>query len=259
MFSFPTPGQFYGPEQALATYKNLVCVTPDGPVTVSINIYRNANNKADQGGTQDAVRIKDSLFRVARPAIVLMGGNVPFVDVFLGKGAPQDIIAVLEMLVVYSPAYIKANAKAGNSPEGRCAALLADPKLSWKDTLQQICNQWIGLDCNGFVGNWLKLVLPESKLNQNSRANDVRAKAKATRRNLADIEYWDVMCYCKNEHIAAVNNRGSSPVSFQVCQSAGGGPRMNEYRFLKVTGDTFRLAAPTKDDIGGAFYVISLW
>jgi hypothetical protein len=44
-----------------------------------------------------------------------------------------------------------------------------------------------------------------------------------------------------------------------VAQSAGGGPRMNEFAFLQTGTNTFKLAAPTKDDIGYDFYVISLW
>jgi hypothetical protein len=115
------------------------------------------------------------------------------------------------------------------------------------------------------VGNWLKVVQPDFKLNQNHRADDVRAKAKVYRTELDQIEYWDVMCYAQNEHIAAVNGAGGAPGTFMVCQSAGGGPRMNEFRFIKTGGNpttgktTFKLAAPTANDIGFEFYVISLW
>jgi len=46
---------------------------------------------------------------------------------------------------------------------------------------------------------------------------------------------------------------------FMVAQSAGGGPRMNEFAFLQTGTKTFRLAAPSRNDIGYEFYVISLW
>lgn len=259
MFSFTNPGQFFGPEAALDVYKNLPVTTPDGPVTVSVNKYRNANNAQNKGGTGEAEVVKNSLLRVARDATSRAGGAVAFVDVFFGKGSPEAIVAVLETFVSYSEAYITANAKAGRTPNGQCAAILADENLTWQETVQQICDGWIGLDCNGFVGNWLKVVAPEFKLNQNSRSNDVRQKAKAYRTSLDDIEYWDVMCYVHNEHIAAVNDTGGSPGSFAVCQSAGGGPRMNEYKFLKTGPKTFKLAAPTAQDIGSEFYVVSLW
>jgi hypothetical protein len=67
------------------------------------------------------------------------------------------------------------------------------------------------------------------------------------------------MCYTQNEHIAAVNRVGNSTGTFMVCQSAGGGPRQNEFRFTKTGTKTFKLAAPTPQDIGNEFYVISLW
>jgi hypothetical protein len=66
------------------------------------------------------------------------------------------------------------------------------------------------------------------------------------------------MCYAANEHIAAID-RPSATDKFSVCQSAGGGPRMNEFGFIKTGTKTFKLAAPTPQDIGYEFYVISLW
>jgi hypothetical protein len=34
---------------------------------------------------------------------------------------------------------------------------------------------------------------------------------------------------------------------------------MNEFAFIETGAKTFRLAAPTKNDIGNQFYVVSLW
>ena len=70
-------------------------------------------------------------------------------------------------------------------------------------------------------------------------------------------ERWDVMCYTKNEHIAAIS--GVESAKIMVCQSAGGGPRMNAFNFIQAGTKTFKLAAPTRNDIGFEFYVISLW
>jgi hypothetical protein len=97
----------------------------------------------------------------------------------VGKGSPWAIAGVLETLAVHSDAFIRAYAKNKGTPEAKCAALLADDGLTWEETLQRICDEYIGLDCNGFVGNWLKVVQPDFKLNQNDRADNVRAKAKA--------------------------------------------------------------------------------
>lgn len=259
MFSFPNPGEFYGPINMLNSYKNIQCDVNGETVVVSVNNYRNYNNSADKGGCQDAVIVKDRLLHVAPDALSRAGGAVAYVDTFVGKGSPAAIEAVLETFAIYSDAFIKAYSGSTTNPEGKCAAILADDSISWQETLQQICDLCIGLDCNGFVGNWLKIVQPDFHLNQNSRANDVRAKAIAYRTELDQIEYWDIMCYVNNEHIAAINDNGMAPNTFQVCQSAGGGPRVNDYAFIKTGEKTFKLAAPTANDIGHEFYVISLW
>jgi len=265
MFGFTNPGQFFGPAEALYAYKHMECSVAGGTAVIAVNKYRNANNESpEKGGCQHALVIKEGLRSVAPDAWARAGGSVSYMDVFTGKGSPWAIAGVLETFAAYADAFIKKHANS-KEPLGKCAAILANDDITWEETLQQICDEYIGLDCNGFVGNWLKVVQPDFQLNHNSRADDVRAKAKTYRTDISQIEYWDVMCYAKNEHIAAVNDVGSAPGSFLVCQSAGGGPRMNEFRFIKTgtnptTGKTtFRLAAPTPNDIGNEFYVISLW
>jgi hypothetical protein len=260
MFGFGNPGQFFGPAEALSAYKNMECSVAGGTAIVSVNKYRNANKaSAATGGCQDALVLKDRLRGVAKDAWDRAGGSTAYVDVFVGKGSPWAIAGVLETLAAHADAFAKAYLKSKGTPEGRCAAILANDDLEWEEALQRICNEFIGLDCNGFVGNWLKVVQPDFKLNQNDRADNVRAKAKAYRSNASEIEAWDVMCYTKNEHIAAVNSVSGPPYRFMVCQSAGGGPRMNEFAFIKTGTKTFKLAAPTPSDIGNEFYVISLW
>jgi len=257
MFGFGNPGQFWGPAEALSTYKNMECSVAGGTAVVSVNHYRNANHTSDKSGCKNALVIKDRLRGIAKDAHSRAGGVTNYVGVFMGKGSPWAIAAVLETLAVYSDAFIKAYAKNKGSPEAKCAAILANDDITWDQTLQQICDEYIGLDCNGFVGNWLKVVQPDFKLHQDHRADEVRSKAKTYRTKLDQIEYWDLMCYTKNEHIAAIN--GVQDGKFMVCQSAGGGPRMNGFKFIQTGTKTFQLAAPTPNDIGYEFYVISLW
>lgn len=260
MFGFGNPGRFFGPADMLHTYKNMECSVGGGTAVVSVNKYRNANKpSAEKGGCQHALVIKDRLRGVAKDAWPRAGGVAAYVEVFMGKGSPWAIASVLETFAVYSDAFINAYKNSKGTPEAKCAAILANDDITWEQTLQKICDEYIGLDCNGFVGNWLKVVQPDFKLNQNHKADEVRTKAKTYRTELAQIEFWDVMCYTQNEHIAAVNGAGGAPGSFMVAQSAGGGPRMNEFKFLKTGTRTFRLAAPTPQDIGNEFYVISLW
>jgi hypothetical protein len=255
------PGQFFGPADMLAAYKNIECSVAGGTAVVSVNKYRNDRKPSPaEGGCQHATRIKDALMGVAKDALSRAGGNKAYVDAFLGKGSPWAISAVLETLVDNSDGFIKkyGNAAKG-SPERKCADLLADDNMSWEAALQAVCDEWIGLDCNGFVGNWLRVVQPDFKLTPDDRADNVRAKAKTIRTRIQDFEFWDVMCYARNEHIAVINDRGSTATRFWVCQSAGGGPRMNEFAIVPAGPKTFKLAAPTAQDIGYDFYVVSLW
>lgn len=275
MYSFYNPGQFFGPDQMLWVYKNLPCDTPDGPATVAINNYRNATHKkakptetdADTAGTQDAEKIKNYLLRVAPDHALRAGGVVAFVEVFLGKGSPQAICAVLQMFVDYAEPFIALSQRErAQGAVAQCANYLDDINITWPDTLQLIADKWLGLDCNGFVGNWLTLVAPQFKLNQNSKTRNVLPIARAFR-TLKTIEYWDLMCYAGNEHIAVVNDVNAwddSSLSFNVCQSAGKGPSMDTYSFLSAGFDAqgrqlFKLASPKSTDIGTVFYVVSLW
>jgi len=256
-----------GPAEMLDNYKNIVCDVDGGQVVVSVNKYRNANNAADKGGTQNAVIVKDKLKYIASDAWQRAGGSVAYVETFMGKGSPGSIKGVLETFADYSAQFIKTYGKGTATLEGKIAGILANDDISWTETLQQVCDACIGLDCNGFVGNWLKAVQPDFKLGPNSKPDVVRAKAQAYRSDVSEIEYWDVMCYAANEHIAAVHDDGHAPGRFQVVQSAGGGPRINEFAFIPTGRETvagevrqkFKLGAPTKNDIGYDFYVISLW
>lgn len=255
-------GQFFKPEDLLNAYKNMECEVPDGTAIVAINRYRNANKPSHaEGGTQESWPLRLSLLGVAPDTIKRTGGNKLWADCFLGKGSPWAIARVLECFVAYSDQWIARFKKAhAATPERKIADWLSDDNLSWEAALQKISDGWFGLDCNGFTGNWFKVNCPDFKLTPDDRADEVRQKqAKVYRKSLDEIDYWDVMCYTKNEHIALVNSRVDANGHFMVAQSAGGGPRMNEFAFLQTGTKTFRLAAPSRNDIGYEFYVISLW
>ena len=251
----------FGPAAMLARYKNMKCAVDGGIATVAVNKYRNYNHASPEtGGCQHALAVSVRLREVARDAYDRAGGRANYVEVFVGKGLPGTIAGVLETFAAYSDAFIAKFAGRKGTPEGKCAAILADGSITWEQTLQQICDEYIGLDCNGFVCNWLRLLQPDLKIHPNrDRADEVRRRAKAYRTSLEQIEYWDILCYVHGEHIAAVDCAGSVPGKFMVCQSAGGGPRNNEFGFLKTGTKTFQLAAPTQQDVASQFYVISLW
>ena len=133
------------------------------PVSIAVNAYRNNDSgshpTAADGGTQDALSIKDALAGMSGDVHSRAGGAVSYVDVFTGKGTPEAIAAVMQCFYDYSDRFISTFGKDKvGSPRRKCADWLADEDTSWQDTLQTICHEFIGLDCNGFVGNWLKRV-----------------------------------------------------------------------------------------------------
>ena len=255
-------GTAIGPNEMLDIYQDIRVRTNGGEVSLQVNAYRNlSRGAASNGGCDDAIQVKDALARLGSAEVWRRaGGQVSYMDVFTGKGSPEAIAAVMQMFYDYSDRFIKMNPPS-NSPEGKCSKWMSDDNLSWQDALQNICNEFIGLDCNGFVGNWLKRCDPTLKLNQNSVPKDVYNARKLVKNSVSEVEYWDIVVWMNFSHIAAIwNEGGGGSPRFYVCQSAGGGPRCNLYEIVAVSPGVFQLRGgiPQKD-VPGNVYIISPW
>jgi hypothetical protein len=253
------------PTDVLKRYKNIkVTVEGGATVSVAINAYRNNDAKAHPtvsgGGTQDALAVKDALLAVKSGAILKRcGGPQAYMDVFTGKGSPAAISAVMTCFVDYGGTFAKLHQK-GSAPARKCAGWLADPALGWQETLQKISDEFLGLDCNGFVGNWLAACEPSFKLGAQHGPQQFFQKKQQTRSAVDEIQYWDVVVWANFSHVAVIDDRTSTPGRFNICQSAGGGPRVNEYAIVPASKDRFRLQGgiPSKD-VAGEVYVVSHW
>ncbi len=263
----PNSESVYYPSDMLDLYKNMKFSAGGESVSIAVNQYRNndagAHPSAAKGGTQDALSIKDALMSLDSTNIwSRAGGAVSYVDVFTGKGSPKAIAAVMQCFCDYSDRFI---AKFGKDREGtprrKCADWLADPNSSWQDTLQAISNEFIGLDCNGFVGNWLKMIDHSLLLGPQQGPRDVYNRRRVTRKAVIEVQYCDVVVWADFSHIAAINMASAvGEPHFDMCQSAGGGPRMNDYLIQASSSSTFRLSGwiPAKD-VAGPVYIISPW
>jgi hypothetical protein len=119
----------------------------------------------------------------------------------------------------------------------------------------------LGLDCSGFVGNWLYIFDHSLKINPNTRIKDINAKFDTKRRtSTKKIAAKDLLIWADNSHIAAVDWVVNSDESrFNICQCAGGGPRINEYKIYPMNDGTFTLRGGIPElDRGGAVYAVSL-
>lgn len=259
---------FYGPAEMLRDFKNIRFQAGSESVNVAINNYRN-NGFADgkPGNTKAALAVKDGLLGAAGKGVMdLVGGATGFVDVFTGKGSPQNIGKVLQALYTHREKFKAAHgSKGGTGPCAKVAGYLADSSISWQVAMQKISDDLLGLDCNGFVGNWMKAVAPEFKLDgsKDGPRNFYNAR-KQTRKTMEEIEYWDVIIWENMSHIAAIHGPlDGFGGAFYVCQSAGGGPRNNLYWIDSVTPGKFKLTrvqgGGAAQDVGGTVYVVSHW
>ena len=179
------------PKDTVDAYAKItVTLPPTSTYQVSVVKYR-CDNKAfgkdaDHGGTQEAIKFKDRVLgAMGSKAIFAVMSAQEFVGVFLGKGSRDDIAQVLQWC----------------DQKG-----LLNPKLSKQAALQKICDDYIGLDCNGFVGNWANDNRITSVTPSTPPSGMGHTFAKNKRATLADIQPFDILVW--NEHVAAVQAIG---------------------------------------------------
>jgi hypothetical protein len=126
---------------------------------------------------------------------------------YIGKGTPEIIARALRLAEAFGLV-------AGNS-----------------SAMQKYCDEYIGLDCNGYVGNYLKqegskLVGPSTSANASSFMPELRRFTK-----LEDVKYRSVLCWKNTGHVAIIDlNYGPvlAPPKFNtemlrcmVCEATG--------------------------------------
>jgi hypothetical protein len=252
----------YGPSDMLDDYKAIPVRVGGETVSVAVNRYRNnAYASAATGGTQDGVAVKGALLALDRGMTAEVGGDQAFVDVFTGKGSPEAIAGVLAALARRAERFVHAHGRRSDAA-GRVATALAGAG-GWQARLQAVCDIAVGLDCNGFVGNWLRRCNPGFGIGPNASIRGIFNRRRRTREAPAEVQYWDLLVWADFSHIAAIDAAGdASGRGTVVCQSAGGGPRRNRYWLARRGTGTparFTLGGRGRGDVGGDVHVVSLW
>lgn len=218
----------------------------------------NRCRRPDYGGTADAEEVKDGFLAASRREIIAeAGGAQPLVGVFTGKGSPEDFATMLSLVYSYKAAFLKLYAKA-TGVRGACARLLARHDGRPREMLQAFCDAYLGLDCNGFVGNFARRVAPKSPGPSHLPSAYYHAR-KARRTKREDVELFDVIVWANFTHVAIIDSFLDVPdghASIRVAQSTAGGPQVSDHDLVPVGGGQFRLAPAGK--VGGSVYVISL-
>jgi hypothetical protein len=206
---------------ASSAYLDLKAMLDDATL-VTLKIDRYLNNGLKLQRNKDAERAKDSLLnRIAGELKVPYPGPLTFpIDgvtynrlnlqrVFSGKGSPEDIRNVVRLASRFQ---------------------LTDAK-----TVGQYCTKNIGLDCNGFAGNFWGID-PNTSIHK----YDVKR-----RQAVADVAAGDAMIFYKKGgsspiHIAVVDEVNVLGKQFQVivAQSMGLEQGLHRFDWGKLTPET---------------------
>lgn len=240
---------FY-PSDLLDEYQNLWVRAGSITGNVSVNKYRCS---IYGGGTKDAEQVKDGFVSVHGGQIIReAGGAQRFVDVFTGKGSPNAIVTVLQLVHEYRLPFIKA-CKGVKGPKGDAAALLERNESNPIKMMQEFCDAYLGLDCNGFVGNYVKRVQNKWIGPNTDIASFLRSGKK--RKTVDDAYDLDILIFPNNTHIAIIDTFEDDTHAF-IAQSTGGGPQMTRHKLIASGGGAFDLDPPTK--VKGPVQIISL-
>lgn len=251
MFGLSYSSDVYYPHDLYDEYKNLSVECDGATYSVSVNNYRNLKH-----GLKTALELKDALNGVSGGrAAKACGGNVAWMNVFSGKGSPEAISTALAWVYAYREELIK------KYPKYECSLLLAGQSPEQPQMmLQAVSDKYIGLDCNGFVGNFVKKV--NSKLAPNGANTEIGfyyTKRVAARKTADDIDIMDLIIW-RDYHIAIVDNYQwlNDQWRFSVAQSCGGGPQVYTQTLTARSGGKFLFNTVHSGQVGGECDVVSL-
>ena len=206
----------------LLRYWNLKVPTPEGTASVMVNSYKCSTPA--YGGTVDEEKIKDAFIGVSKKKIIdEAGGANAYVDAFVGKASPETFERVLALVYQYREAFVSAYGKSHIEPYKTCAKILSEDTRAER-ILQTFCDKYMGLDCNGFVGNFVAKADHSLKLKGNSSIQyEFFPKKTVLRASADEVQAKDLIIWSNFQHIASIDEGLYD--NFIVCQSTAGEPR----------------------------------
>jgi hypothetical protein len=247
----------YWPSDLWKEYRSISVTTEQGSTTIAVKQYR-CRNPA-YGGTGDAEEVKDGFLGVSNKSIIKeAGGAVPLVNVFVGKGSPEQFATVLALVAKYAADFVKTYKK-GSDTRGQCAKMMAGYRDDqWGEMLQAFTDKYLGLDCNGFVGNFVQRT-KRSALGPDHYPKEYYEHRKGLRKTVADVCSFDLLVWANFQHIAIIEGFETGNLEkVNVYQSTAGGPQSSWHTLVanKAENGLFTLAPASK--VGGQFYLVTL-
>jgi hypothetical protein len=203
---------------------------------LSLNNYLALDAKF--GGAVEAVKLKDTLLSMTwgkskvRLHTFFMEKAVDLMSVAAGKANPDQMerfLSMVEFVIKENPSALKTAFP--KILKGGIEGMLNDPERG---------KNYIGLDCNGFVGNWMIAagygpgVSPSSSIG--SWPN------RGVRKTLDEVQSYDVAALQDNQHIVCLDRvyRDGDKVLADIAQSTGrdgniGGPQRTLKHPIRAT------------------------
>jgi hypothetical protein len=237
------------PAEYLCRYGDIkVPADPDtgkSPGRVNVHVYRNNGLTGTLGTTKamadngpkdaivgkimDALKVSQCPSNLTKVATVdnrdIMVSATKVVGVYAGKGSPEDISDILWLARHWDLVDVTQTAAAPKKN------LRAD--ATW--TLQHYCDDYVGLDCNGFVGNYVGNILGKAGYTGDTDIPHYY-DAGTARTKLGDVQAFDVMVWPDFGHITIIDSLGSKnadgSLNCIVAESTaafGGGTHVGQY------------------------------
>jgi hypothetical protein len=226
-------------------YKAIDVWTSAGPIKEA-SVTRYLCNLPQYGGVGDSPLFWQSIIQAGRAKQVTWRGDKisGATQCFYGKGSPDDVEYALRVVEDVAEAALDHPAL---KP---FRSILEDED----NRLATVCEKYIGVDCNGFVGNYGKEnALPRADPNL----------VPSLWKNVGPIDQWrssvdaisplDVLIWPHGAHIAIIDSVDNG--LFTICQSTGGGgPQTSARHTITAAGKTaegdpqFTVSGGARDD-----------
>ncbi len=212
----------FPPYSMIDRYANLTVETDDGTFSATIDEYR-CVKKFTFGarGCDDALDVKDGFLGLG--AARDFGGAVNLVDCFTGKASPETFEQGLAAVYKHRRAFIaKYDNSRSSEPRRRGVGILKSVDAGM---LARFAREFMGLDCNGFVGNYLKRFSPLGGLGPQHDPGQWYKTIKTLgpvrfRKQVSEFQIGDALVSTVKAHIGVIDEP-TMPGMVDIAQSGG--------------------------------------
>lgn len=220
------------PKVSPATYVGwyqVIDVCPSkGPVRQA-GVTRYLCNLPQYGGVGDSPVFWQCILQAARDGQVFYNSShvAGAGQCFWGKGSPDDVAHALRIV----------EDVAQENP-GHPSLKRFQDVLTGDDRVAKVCDQFIGVDCNGFIGNLgVENGIPQASPNLLPGLWKNVGPIDKWRSSVDEIQPLDVLIWPHDSHIAIIHDVKDG--RFTVCQSTGGGgPQISFGHSIAAAGMT---------------------